>query len=866
MSLGDCIKAAGDDGVISKGDARELLRRLARAAEAAKGDPSAARMRLVMDLEAEGVEARRRSLLTVKASDAIRRDVTGYRGADGKPDIAEGILRLFEHVGHTGYSSVKGIADALTSQATTGTEFALHAFRRSGLTMRRVNKLVMPEIVRAAWGQSKSEQAKAFYAAWRSQAERLRLLFNQAGGAIGWREDYGLPTWHDGIAVQRVGFDAWRKFIAPRLDWEKMRNPLSGERIAEGDRDASLRHVWESIVTDGWNTREPSRSGGAGASLALSRQDPRFLVFRNADGWSEYSKAFGRGDVQDVMFGHIRSMARDVALMQRLGPNPSATVQWLKQIIAQEAGFAKAGEESLYRRGAMTRLGDAIASSSTDVAVAHRQSLVDSLYEIARGASQPRGLLAKALTADANEQMGAKLGSAPITHAMLNPIVLANASLHYGVGMGKTLATILRGFSGQSGRELARSGMIVQDAMHSLESGAREAGLFNRMVEASKWLPAITTHFSGLEGGVQALRRAWWWSTSATIASHLGKAWEQVPLRVRDLMSGFGINEADWKVMQAAEVYEPAAGAPFLRWQEIAAADRQKVLDAKGRTGDPVADAAAAPEMANETAMKYLEMLNASMEFAVPSSRWRGRAIMTMGTKNGSTANLLLRSPAMFKGFVASMTISYLEALRRELSRSVAVGASAAAANAIVLGLMGTAVLQLKNLSTGKDARPIDPRTADGRSTLLHGLMTSGAMSIYGDFLASDHSSYGHDLLAELAGPIVTGGVDAIAAAKDAGQKLYSEATGAKTKPVDAEGGFVKFLHNNTPVLSTHWALRAAYQRILLDQLQYLAEPDAQSKFRRLEASVARDTGQRFWWRPGEIAPERFPQLTQGRN
>lgn len=874
MSLIDCINDARDSGVISSADAKDLRDRFTRAAEAAKGDASAARMRLVLDLEAEGVEARRRQLLTIGAADRIKRDISGYRGPDGKADVASAILRLFEHVGHTGYSSVKGIGDALLSQALSGMEDALHAFRRSGLTMRRVNKLALSEIPRAAFGVSKSEEAKAFYQAWRSQAERLRLLFNDAGGAIGWREDYGLPTWHDAGAVLHAGFDKWRAFIDPRLDWEKMRSPLTGERIAPGDREASLRHVYQSIVTDGWNTREPSRGGGSGASLALSRQDPRFLVFKGADPWTEYSRSFGRGDVQDVMMGHIRSMTRDIALMQRLGPNPSATVQWLKQIVAQEAANAKIGEESLYRRTLFTRLGEKIAGPgmSLDASVSHTQTLIDSMHEIARGSSQPRAIIGKLVNADANEQMGAKLGSAVITHAMLNPVIAANARLHYGIPLGTMASSILRGFDGQSGRELARAGLIMQDAMHSLEGGAREAGAFNRMTEASKWLPAVTTHYSGLEAGVQALRRSWWWDMSGHIAEHLDKAWEAVPARTRSLMAGFGIDAKDWGVMQAAKVYQPDSGPGFLRWQEIAAADRDKVLDAKGRSDNPVNDAAAAPDMANETALKYLEMLNAGMEFSVPSSRWRSRATMTLGTKQGSNANLLLRSPLMFKGFVASMTTSMLEALRHELAGSLAVGAAAVGANAIILGLMGTMVLQLKNTSVGKDLLSMNPLTADGRATLLHGFMTSGAMSIYGDFLSSDHSSYGHDLLSELAGPIATSGVDAYEGLEGAVKHIYGHMTGAHSasgKPVelpDAESGVVKFLRNNTPLLSTHWALRAAYQRILLDQLQYLADPSAHDKMRKMEAQVKKDTNQSFFWRPGQLLPDRLPALTPGRN
>lgn len=869
MSLVDCINDARDSGVISASDAKDLRDRFERYSAAAKGDASAARARLTAELDAEGVETRRRELLSVVATDKVRRDIASYRGPDGKPDVASAILRLFEHVGHTGYQSVKQIGDALISQATSGMEDALHAFRRSGWTMRRMNKAILPDIVRAAFGETKSEEAKAFYASWRSQAERLRMLFNDAGGAIGWREDYGLPTWHDGGAVLHVKFDRWRAFIDPRLDWEKIRSPLTGERIDEADRADTLQHVYNSIVTDGWNTREPTKGGGGSASLALSRQDARFLTFKNADAWNEYSRAFGRGDPQDVMMGHIRSMAREVALMQKLGPNPSATVQWLKQIVAQEAGFARTGEPSLFRRTLGTRIGDVVTGGSgvsQDKSVRHAGDLIDSMYEIARSASQPHAVWAKLVDADANAQSGAKLGRAIITHALINPLLQVNARLHYGIPVAPMLGSIIRGFDGQSGREIARAGMIMQDAMHSLEGGAREAGLFDRMVEKSKWLPAITTHYTVLDAFVQASRRAYWWDASAMVASHLGKEWDSVPARVRSLLAGFGLDEKDWGVMRAAEVYEPASGARFLRWQEIAAADRGKVLEAKGRSDNPVNDAAAAPDMANETAMKYLGMLNGVMEFGTPSSRWRSKAAMTGGLPAGSIWATALRSPLMFKSFLGSATVSFLEALRHELAANKAVGAAAAGANLIALGALGVAVLQAKSISAGKDPRSMDPRTKDGLETIMHGFLTSGALSVYGDFLASDHSSYGHDIPTELAGPLFSSAVDAEQAVEGLAVRGFKAATGQKQKPLDIGGGVAKFLANNTELLSTHWALSAAYHRIFVDQLQYMTDPQAHDTFRRMEQGVKKDTNQNFYWRPGQLLPDRLPAMTPGRN
>ena len=453
---------------------------------------------------------------------------------------------------------------------------------------------------------------------------------------------------------------------------------------------------------------------------------------------------------------------------------------------------------------------------------------------MARGSGTPQSIIQKSFEAMANVQMGAKLGSAVIVHATSNPFLETLARAHYGLPVARLIGDVAKGFQEAPAREIARAGLFSQDAMHSLEQGARELGVLNRMVNATKILPYLTTHYSGLEAGVNALRRAWWWAVSGEVTNQLGKDFADVPERLRGLLTGFGMNEADWKNMQAAQLYEPQKGVPFLRANEIGAV-----------------------EGGQETALKYLEMLHQSMEFAVPSSRWRSRAALTLGTKSGTTAGLLMRSFAMFKGFVGSATISYLEALRHELSRNKGVGAAAAVGTALTLTMLGTLALQLKGLSAGKDLRSMDPTTKDGLETIGEGFLTSGAASIYGDFLHADQTSYGHGPLETLAGPVVTGALDAYGAARHL-------LTG-KTKAKDPESGVVKFLRNDTPVLSTHWALRAAYNRILMDQLQYMADPEAHRKMRNMESNLARDTGQSYWWRPGQSAPDRFPGLTPGR-
>jgi hypothetical protein len=62
-----------------------------------------------------------------------------------------------------------------------------------------------------------------------------------------------------------------------------------------------------------------------------------------------------------------------------------------------------------------------------------------------------------------------------------------------------------------------------------------------------------------------------------------------------------------------------------------------------------------------------------------------------------------------------------------------------------------------------------------------------------------------------------------------------------------------------TPVVSSLWYTRAAYRNILLDQLQYLTDPEAHKNFRERGQRLRNETRQGMWWKPCEVVPDRLP-------
>lgn len=852
MSFRDCIQHALNDGVIDRYEAEDLTQRFERLEQAERSGaepPGFARAELERQLTEEGKEAKRRQLLQAKAANDARHDIHRF-AQEQRPDVGEAVFRMFENYGFTGYGSVRNQMNALIGAAQSEMEEAIHAFRRSGLTLQRRGNALLDAVVDAAFGGSNDPGAQALYRAWLAPAEKLRGLFNEAGGNIGWLERYGLPMFHDAGAAHAAGFDKWRDFISARLNWDEMTHGVTKAKILPSERDDVLRHVWESIVTGGWNTRDPAAPNFA--AKYAQRQDARFLIFKDADGWRDYNRAFGKGDAWATMNSHIRSMARDVALMQRLGPNPTTTVEWLKNVVMSEAMKQKVDKPNLFRRE-FEVFGR--APRSLEGSARAQQNMIDALYSIARGDSgASSGLLADAGAIARNVQYAAKLGGAVINEMTSGPIVQAFARHVHGIPLTTQLMDLAKGFSGAGEREATRAGMIVEDALHVLEQGAREAAAGSRLRQLSAFLPQATVRWSGLEAFTNAGRRAFMFGAMAHFADMAERPWSELPEKTRRLLAGHGIRRDDWAAIRLAELHAPEGSAPFLRFSEIAKAGELRAKDVS-TLGLGVDEAGAAVYM-RDLALKYLAMLQGETERAVPQANWRARAIFVGNSREDTLGGQARRSFAMFKGFAGSFMMTHFEAVKQEIARDKWEGAAAAGAYLILLTAGGMLASQLKAIASGKDLRSIDPTTKAGLDTWGHAMLTSGGVGIFGDFLASDRSSYGHGPLETLAGPIATSAIDLYSALRNLG-------SGKKTPSEKAAGGAVSFLRNNTPVLSTHWALRAAYNRILLDQLQYLGDRDAHDAWRRSEERLRQETGQGFFWRRGDVAPGRLPQLAR---
>lgn len=838
MALTDCLKTALDAGEITQQQHDMLAQRFERFRKTyalASGSTAAenAKQALLDELKAETAHRKRKAKLTVQMVRARLADLDGYRTAGGRKDVGEAALMLLEHHGEARFQSVAGLQRAIVGQAHARMEALLYKFRRSAVLgdVARHNRPLLTDVVRELFGEATgSAEAKAFADAWTQTAEWLRQRFNAAGGAIGKLENWGLPQRHDARALRKAGQEAWKAAITPRLDLSRMQHPLTKMPVTAGELSDILDEIYLSTVTDGWASRKPAHRPAGRGALANQHAEHRFLVFKSADDWLAYQRDFGGGgDPFATMMGHINTMARDIAAMEILGPNPDMGLEWLKQVVTKEAHLAAAG--------ASARIpGDPRRALDRARRIAHR---LDAVWGSMRGTlDTPVSASMAAIVGGVRDWVTASaLGTASISS--LSDVGTSLVARRFAGVSGGPFRDIVKAFTPATRREAVAAGLILDSAAHVLSAQARYVGTIGGPTW-TRYLADRVLTWSLLTPWTQAAKHAFGLAFFHEAARQAGRSWAELHPAFRATFERHGITPNDWQQIRRAPRHVMQNGVEILRPAEIAASGR-------GAGGE-----------AERLAEKWLAMVQAETEFAVPDTTHRSRTVLIGESRPGTVTGEVLRSFAQFKSFAAVYAMLHGGRIARMLMAGEK-GSAAKYAVSLLLASMGYGALsvQLHQIAALRDPRPLDSPEFWGAA-----MLQGGGLGIYGDFLFSDLNRYGRGLPETLAGPVAQRAGDflnlTLGNAIVLGGNLFKPAD----ERVDPHFGreLVQFARGNVPGGNVFY-VRLAWERLVLDQMQKLLDPEAEKAFRRRQQEWQRDFRQGFWWAPGTAAPERAPDF-----
>lgn len=461
--------------------------------------------------------------------------------------------------------------------------------------------------------------------------------------------------------------------------------------------------------------------------------------------------------------------------------------------------------------------------------------LADTMWELQRGAMSPvNQSMANLFATTRNIISASSLGAAWLS-SLSDPAFGQDMRLRFGMGMaranfGRIAALVMKDMITKGSREDAiKAGLGLDAAVDVMHRTAAE----NRTIDGRAWSGFVADRvlaIGALSPWTQAGKHLAGLDLMGYLADISNKNWTALGKQTQQALQAHGITAPDWEIIRKAEIHEPKSGARYLRPAEIEA------------------------HAGRELAERYLAMILRETRYAVPETSVQARA-MWMAGRPGTLGGELWRSMMQFKGF--GMTVLQLHTMR--IAREIISGDPTAIGHATALiltsGILGAVAMGLKDIKDGRDPRKwLDEKTYLDPQFWGAAVLQAGGFGLAGDLLFSNTGRHGQNLSKTIAGPMMDRADNLLALTTG---NVFQRFRGEKTN-IGRES--VRFLRQNIPGANL-WPIGLVLQRKVFDELQKRVDPEAYSAFSREQQLRLRDYRQQYWWRPGESAPSRAPDI-----
>lgn len=764
--------------------------------------------------------------LTIQAHDRMEADLAAMeargidrqdgldRILDAKSDMRSGVQSLATRIEAVKYDFTRRLLDlhdvigpkvlGLYANETGAKALVYEMFGQDSAAV------APPEIARLA---------KKAAEAWAEVSEAARTRFNALGGNVARLADWRFPQVHDQLKIAKVGMDRWvRDVMAFGLDRNRYVHE-DGTLMTDQEVIQVLEAAYPTVATGGANKKEPLESGQS-SKRANRHAEHRTIHFSNAEGYLAYQAKYGTGDFYSVMMSHIQTMARDIALIERFGPNSDLLFDTFNERLRAEAAAAD--------------------PTRTEKAKAYAVRL-EKTYDHLAGRTLPvaDSRIAAAFDTLRNWMVATKLGSAFISSLPDNATIRLTAAMN-GIPEMRLLRNQLASMHPHNPDDLRRA-RLAGLALNTLIGEVNRWGSDMFTARWSSKLAGFTIRASGLNAVTEARRKAFGTAMMGTIGhltrSHATLA--DIPDIDQRPLGSSGVTEADFAVWRLAELEDWGNGNDTMLTPEAI----YRIPDAAlAHLGNPAA-------LRREAALKLIGFVldETNMAVIVPSARQQ--ALTQQGFQRGTWGGELARTVLLFKGFPIAVVARHLAGRGWQGQKTAGGKAAYIGSHVAMSTVLGAAAQQLYEFVNGRDPKAMNEWKFWGGAFLK-----GGALGIYGDFLFNTQTSAGNSALAILAGPGASTVDDFL------NLTLGNAHEAARGEETHAGAEAVKFLKNNVP-LQNLWYTRAITDRWIFNQLQEMASP---GYLRRVEQRARQEYGQEFYWSPrvdvGEI-PERPPDL-----
>lgn len=659
------------------------------------------------------------------------------------------------------------------------------------------------------------------------QFEVIRKELNDAGAFIGAREDWMWKQVHDARKIRKAGRDKWEADFRENLDYEKTFG-YSREQIGQ---NKELTEMVDQVIAD-WHmdlstgnhlkaSAETIGAGTGGGNIAKRLSQQRKIHFKGADGFFNYQQEYGVGSILETINMQARSSARDMGLMNKLGPDYEMNLKAITDDLTLNA--KKSGSDEMVmrldKRGRNRRMAMATVDGSIDIPgtemFANVMGSMRAIFGMSRLGSASFAALSDLATIGSNSKVNGK------------------GMLH---GMNDAVQGLL---PGTNNTELAKSLGITQDYLRGGildDFNAVDAGA-GKMAKAQELFFRLN-----LLGPMTNRHRA---SVAVGEASFLGEMsgvkLDALPIEHQRKLALSEIKSAEWDAIRSSIDADKAADGTDVRMatpESVRSLSDEAItsyLTAKGETVNAFTIKKARTDLENKLRAFYQDTIDSAV--IEPTARTRGGILQ--GTQRGTIVGEALRSMMQFKSFPIAI-------LRQRVARDIHLrtGGSATKMDAIKqVGAWGPAFAQFMIMSTVmgygamvlKDlAKGLTPRDPSDPNTVVAAMMQGGGIGIFGDFLFGEANRYGGGLTSTLVGP--------------AGQfvnDVHGIYSGIFHSSIDGEvpdvaGKSLRLIYNNTPFANLFY-IKPALDHFFMNELTEYLNPG--SGERRIQRRL-KETGQ----------------------
>lgn len=683
--------------------------------------------------------------------------------------------------------------------------------------------------------------------------EMSRAGANRNGAWIKKLPGYVVKRSHDSLKIATAAGEsiplndprhaqAWVDWVSENLDWER-----SMADVPQSERSKVLHSMFQQF-SNGYHLKfgEGGPSGLKGAfNIGKKMSKERVLQFRTPEIEFEYHKKFGQGDtLLENMGSGLKRMARDTAIMNKLGPNARGNLdeiadQVMKKYDAEGKGHISAKFKKDYddlMKRLWTNINGETSIPGNQVAARWNQGARNLMMMTDLASATLSGLTDIPFYASTMRYAGDRTSG-----NFFSGMKEAIEGIVGNIGK-KATPDQLKTYS-----ELGILTGVLSDAISAMASDI--PGRTAKGVEKIMKL-------NGMNFWQDSLRQRSVMATANRHAEYAASAFDDLPEGMRSIFRQFDIKPRDWDLIRKTEIKTSSDGFKHITPEGLDDLSDEVISQALGGTPTKAKIDSYKETLKNNYRTLFSQI--ASMATSEPTVV--ERSIMNRGTQAGTWEGEALRHFWMYKSFTVSVMRKHLgrelmgygaerlpvhKAIGKMMTSGNMKGGFGGMVNLMTFGtLAGYGSMILKDATKGREPRV--PHDAQSFSKIfMAAAAQSGSFGIYGDFLFGEAKDrFGQDFFSSLAGPTARRAMELGDMVGKLKQKMHGE-------KADLGSNVLRFTTSNLPgynLFYSRWALDYA----LTYRMQEMMNP---GYLRRMERNLKNSKQQEFIVPPSTVVP-----------